>query len=732
MAEIQNIIELTFTEADGSAFAASALESANNAAESATNAFRYASAASDSAEESAESARLSNQFAVNASDRAGAAFRAKESAETAAQQAATSAANAATSETNASNSATSASESAATATTKANEASQSATAASNTLVSVINNKNQTQQYYIEAMSCADSAEGYANDASNSAFQADQSAQTASTKASEAAESVERAARSATTASNASETATTKASEASQSATNAATSAQTAQQVKDSIPADYTELSDSVEDLKNAISKFVFDMAPWSSSSGSVVKDITGPFASGTTIYARFVSVSGGTPGKGNIYGIADGVTTTLQYDCVIGEDYVITLPNAFEKIRLYLNVSNRPETLTGVSVFMDGSKLDIPAEMVRIRKIIDDHLTDYDALYDEVNHVPMNLYKGEYKANGYYDTDGTWVSNNNYKMLKLNNGTLHEGDVITFSHGFPFYQNQFRFDVLSAGGAYIKYIAGTYDGDKDGQITLTGVGADGFKLLMRVKTSQDASTFVAVTDGYLTEVSNFKVLSDEFSNQIAVLNPLKNKVINCLGDSFTASPSNTSWCGKLAERVGCVCNNYGVSSSRISVDSGDVLSFLNRYNTMDTSADITVIFGGINDANSIYFGDVSLGSMESALDNTTFYGALRLLIEDIKAYMPGKKIIGVIPPDFEPTVYYGALGDVQNACREVYEYYQIPYADLKKECQEMFEDSYNNVTYRQVNNNNNWHPSTRGHIAISEVIEGTLEMYIKA
>ena len=103
MAEIQNIIELTFTEADGSAFAASALESANNAAESATNAFRHASAASDSAEESAESARLSNQFAVNASDRAGAAFRAKESAETAAQQAATSAANAAASATTAVN-----------------------------------------------------------------------------------------------------------------------------------------------------------------------------------------------------------------------------------------------------------------------------------------------------------------------------------------------------------------------------------------------------------------------------------------------------------------------------------------------------------------------------------------------------------------------------------------------------------------------------------------------------
>jgi len=261
MAEIQNIIELTFTESDGSAFAASALESANNAAESATDAFRYASAASNNAEESSESA---TQASNSASD----AINAKTNAETAAQQAATSAANAATSETNASNSATSASASAATATTKASEASQSATAASNTLVSVINNKNQTQQYYIDAMSYAGSAERSASDAQNSAFQADQSAQAASTSATNASTSANNAASSATTANSAADDATaaktaaeTAKTSAQQSATSAATSAQIAQDVLESIPEDYSDLSESVEDLKSAFEEFPTGIYP---------------------------------------------------------------------------------------------------------------------------------------------------------------------------------------------------------------------------------------------------------------------------------------------------------------------------------------------------------------------------------------------------------------------------------------------------------------------------------------
>ena len=205
------------------------------------------------------------------------------------------------------------------------------------------------------------------------------------------------------------------------------------------------------------------------------------------------------------------------------------------------------------------------------------------------------------------------------------------------------------------------------------------------------------------------------------------------KTINCLGDSFT-EPSN-AWHKFLEKRMGLKCNNYGKGSSRITIDSDNIKSFLNRYQDMDATADATIIFGGINDSRSMYVDGVNptidLGSMDSPLDNTSFYGGLRLLIESIKNYMPGKKIIGVIPPDFQQNAgYTTTLPLVQSACREIYEHYGIPYADLKKECQEMYIDNYNFMTYRQ-GALNDYHPSEVGHNAISEIIQCVIEKVLK-
>ena len=261
MAEIQNIIELTFTEADGSAFAASALESANNAAESATNAFRYASTASDSADASAESARLSNQFAVNAYDRASAALRAKEGAETAAQQAETSATNASTYEQNAfanaqdaqfqANRAATASQTAvrnasdaagyaANASSAANNASNSATSAASSATQATSAKDTVVASVTEAA-------GYASSADSSATQAAQSASTAQTQAQNA---MTHASNAQTFANNAQTSAT----QAAASATTANDSANLAVEVAESIPSDYTTLSNDVDDLKSALTE----------------------------------------------------------------------------------------------------------------------------------------------------------------------------------------------------------------------------------------------------------------------------------------------------------------------------------------------------------------------------------------------------------------------------------------------------------------------------------------------
>lgn len=350
---------------------------------------------------------------------------------------------------------------------------------------------------------------------------------------------------------------------------------------------------------------------------------------------------------------------------------------------------------------------------------INQKLTDVSTIKDSLTRQPNNLYMGKIQEGGYY-SNGVWKENAAFKMAILPVGAVKNGDTITFPSGYYYSGTSYLFDFFKADGTWITNRNIETYGPITVRLTDEEV-AEGFYAAMRIRTTQDHTKLVIVNDGIIEPMPYFDYLQ-------RVSNPLRGKTFNCIGDSFTEPV--TSWCKQLADRVGCICNNYGLANSRVSIDSDlGVPSFLKRYSEMDTSADATIIFGGINDAGSIETDKLALGDINSELNNKTFYGALKLLITNIKQLMPGKKIIGVIPPDFSPQ-HDNALPKVQVACREIYELFSIPYADLKKDCQEMYRDDYNNATYRRVSNDD-YHPSVLGQVAISEVIQGTLEKYIK-
>lgn len=353
----------------------------------------------------------------------------------------------------------------------------------------------------------------------------------------------------------------------------------------------------------------------------------------------------------------------------------------------------------------------------------------------------INLYKGAVIENGYFNPTSTscsWVDNTNFKTLVLPLNAVSNGDTLTFSPDtFNSYGEQ-TMVFFAEDNSYLKYIRNKNNANT---VTLSGLPASGFYMTFRVMASYDSGTFVVVKG---TSLDN--VVSGD-GDAVSAASPLAGKKINCLGDSFTTV--SRSWHYFIAQRTGCTINNYGVSSSRISVDvvkTGDetdengnpinktVQSFINRAPSMDKTADMTIIFGGINDAWSLDHKDIALGDINSAMDTTTFYGALKGLIALIQYYLPGKKIFGVIPPDFAPTHYYlETLPQIQAACREVYAYYGIPYADLRRNCQEMYENDYNNATFRKVTEADaNYHPSEAGYQAISEVIQGVLETHVRA
>ena len=123
-----------------------------------------------------------------------------------------------------------------------------------------------------ANSSAGNAEYYAGEASTAAT-------TATGKADEASASAATASSAATTATGAKDTAvssaataTTKAGEASTSATSAASSAAAAQAVKDSIPQDYTALSEDVADLKTQISTIDDSIYKYTEMTASAISD----------------------------------------------------------------------------------------------------------------------------------------------------------------------------------------------------------------------------------------------------------------------------------------------------------------------------------------------------------------------------------------------------------------------------------------------------------------------------
>lgn len=210
------------TAAAGSA--ADALTYMNAAASHATaaeghsnQAQTYKNAAEASAQDASDSADAAQGYAETASSKAEEAAGSATAAAGSAQDASTAKTMAVNAEIDAVRAAQSASESAGVATQRANSANSKAA---------------------EAAASARSA-------SESATQADASADTASVSAAEAATSAQTATGKASEAATSAQTATQKAGEA-------ATSAQEAQDVLDSIPSDYSTLSDDVTDLKSAI------------------------------------------------------------------------------------------------------------------------------------------------------------------------------------------------------------------------------------------------------------------------------------------------------------------------------------------------------------------------------------------------------------------------------------------------------------------------------------------------
>ena len=131
---------------------------------------------------------------------------------------------------------------------------------------------------------------------------------------------------------------------------------------------------------------------------------------------------------------------------------------------------------------------------------------------------------------------------------------------------------------------------------------------------------------------------------------------LKGKIIDFLGDSITEGvgvcDQNNRYDNVAHRRLGLAAHyNYGIGGTRLAHQSAPSetprydLCFCGRAYLLEKSADLIVVYGGVND---YIHGDAYFGKMEDRTPET-FCGAVYFLMNFLKTNYEGKKIVFMTP-----------------------------------------------------------------------------------
>lgn len=132
---------------------------------------------------------------------------------------------------------------------------------------------------------------------------------------------------------------------------------------------------------------------------------------------------------------------------------------------------------------------------------------------------------------------------------------------------------------------------------------------------------------------------------------------LEGLTVNFLGDSITegsgvSNISENRYDNRLKRMYNLkAVNNYGIGGTRLAHQEKPSekprydLCFCGRAYNMDPSADLVVVYGGVND---YIHGDAYFGRMEDRTPET-FCGAVYFIMELLKSLYPEKPIVFVTP-----------------------------------------------------------------------------------
>lgn len=198
---------------------------------------------------------------------------------------------------------------------------------------------------------------------------------------------------------------------------------------------------------------------------------------------------------------------------------------------------------------------------------------------------------------------------------------------------------------------------------------------------------------------------------------------LNGLTIAYLGDSITYASNLTGFDELIAADTGSTALNYGVSSTTVGIRVDRTDSFLERYTSMDASADVIFVLGGTNDFGGL--PNVPIGTLGNG-DTSTFYGAYEALLDGLITKYPNKPI-GIATPMNRKNAPSGLKSYVQ-AVRDVGEKYSIPVLDLYRDAGLSPINTYHLDNYYVIQDG--LHPNNEGYKIVSRSIKSFLERIV--
>jgi lysophospholipase L1-like esterase len=232
-----------------------------------------------------------------------------------------------------------------------------------------------------------------------------------------------------------------------------------------------------------------------------------------------------------------------------------------------------------------------------------------------------------------------------------------------------------------------------------------------------------------------TAYEKFGLIQATTVNGIPVIgssaNGWKNKIWSSMGTSIT---QGNSFQPKVSAVLGLQHFNFGVGGTKIADTSGTDTTAMcrdERINTLNSASDLITAEGGTND----WANNVPLGTIDDIV-TTTFYGAVKTMIEKLVTRFPSKRIVLITTPYglypnragwTDTTGYKNQLGlttgDYGKVIMEVARMYGIPCVDI-----------YNLAGWNKINistfitNDGAYlHPNDEGGKRIAEALTGFLK-----